>query len=267
MAVIMISRGSYHRGIEVAEKVAEKLGYGCISREVLLEASKEWNVPEIKLKKAIDNAPSFLGRFTYGRDKYIAFIQSALLKQVRGDDVVYHGVAGQHFVTGVSHALKVRIVADMEQRVQLVIEREGASEEEARRAIAKDDKERSNWARSLYGIEPSDPLNYDLVVRIGKIPVEDAVDLICRTVQSTRFETSPESRKAMDDLVLAAEVKAALVNIKPDIEVTAEDGVVRLRSHADESVEERLFRKLNESASAIDGVKEFKASFLPHSVG
>jgi len=43
--------------------------------------------------------------------------------------------------------------------------------------------------------------------------------------------------------------------------------MVRLRTHADESVEERLFRKLNESASVIDGVKEFKANFLPHSLG
>ena len=39
MAIITISRGSYFRGKEVAEKLAQKLGYACISREILLEAS------------------------------------------------------------------------------------------------------------------------------------------------------------------------------------------------------------------------------------
>ena len=38
MAIITISRGWYHRGREVAEKLAAKLGYECISREILLEA-------------------------------------------------------------------------------------------------------------------------------------------------------------------------------------------------------------------------------------
>ena len=36
MAVITISRGSYSRGKEIAEKVAAKLGYTCISRDLLL---------------------------------------------------------------------------------------------------------------------------------------------------------------------------------------------------------------------------------------
>ena len=42
MAIITISRGSYQKGKEVAEKVARKLGYECISREILLEASDEF---------------------------------------------------------------------------------------------------------------------------------------------------------------------------------------------------------------------------------
>ena len=38
MAIITISRGSFSKGKEVAEKVAKILGYQCISREILLEA-------------------------------------------------------------------------------------------------------------------------------------------------------------------------------------------------------------------------------------
>ena len=59
MAIITISRGSYSKGREIAEKVAEQLGYECIARRILLEASDEFNVPEVKLRSAIHDAPSF----------------------------------------------------------------------------------------------------------------------------------------------------------------------------------------------------------------
>ena len=67
MSIITISRGSYSRGKEVAEKVAAALGYECISRDILLEASDQFNIPEIKLVRAIHDAPSILERFTYGK--------------------------------------------------------------------------------------------------------------------------------------------------------------------------------------------------------
>ncbi len=69
MAVITISRGSYSRGKEVAEKVAQKLGYECIAREIILEASEEFNIPEVKLIRAIHDSPSILNRFAYGKEK------------------------------------------------------------------------------------------------------------------------------------------------------------------------------------------------------
>jgi len=58
MGVITISRGSYSMGKETAEKLAQHLGYECISREILLEASAHFNILELKLDRAIHNAPS-----------------------------------------------------------------------------------------------------------------------------------------------------------------------------------------------------------------
>ena len=42
MSIITISRFSRSQGETIAEKLAAKLEYECISREVLLEASKEF---------------------------------------------------------------------------------------------------------------------------------------------------------------------------------------------------------------------------------
>ena len=62
MAVITISRGSYSHGREIAEKVAAKLSYKCISRDLLLEVSRDYNIPEIKLVHSIHDAPGILER-------------------------------------------------------------------------------------------------------------------------------------------------------------------------------------------------------------
>jgi hypothetical protein len=45
MSVITISRGSYSGGREVAERLAKKLGFECISREVILAASSSSTSP------------------------------------------------------------------------------------------------------------------------------------------------------------------------------------------------------------------------------
>jgi len=165
MSIITISRGSYTHGKEIAEKVAQKLGYECIAREILIEASKHFNVPEAKLVNAIKNAPSFLDRFTYGKEKYIAYIQAAILQHLKKDNVVYHGFAGHFFVKDVPHVLKVRIIANLEERIKLVMEREKISREKAIKFIERVDKERSKWALHLYGIDTQDPSLYDPAIK------------------------------------------------------------------------------------------------------
>jgi cytidylate kinase len=158
MSIVTIARGSYSRGKEVAEKLARALGYGCISREVILEASEQFNIPELKLARAIHDAPTILDRFTSGKERFIAFFRCALLGHLQRDDLVYHGLAGHFFVQGLPHVLKVRITADLEDRVREEMRRENISGDEARRMLVNDDAERRRWGSQLYGQDPWDPL-------------------------------------------------------------------------------------------------------------
>ena len=256
MAIITISRGSYSKGKEVAEKVALKLGYQCLAREVLLEASKEFNIPQIKLARAIHDAPSIFERFSYGKEKFIAYFQSALLKCVQRDNVVYHGLAGHFFLKEIGHVLKVRIITDMEDRIKLEMERQSISREEALAVLKRDDSERRKWSQHLYGIDTADPILYDLVIHVGKITVDDAVDVICHTVGMPAFKTTFESQKAMDDLVLASEVKTTLIEIKPDIEVFVRDGGVSLGASALIMKDPNLVQEMERIVRRIPGVKD-----------
>jgi cytidylate kinase len=226
MSIITISRGSYSRGKEVAEKLAAVLGYKCLSRDILLKASQQFDIPEIKLIRAIHDAPSVFDRFTFGKERYMAYIRSALLQQVQKDNVVYHGLAGHYFLKGIPHVLKVRILADFADRVREEMRRENISEKEAADILKKDDNERRKWGLQLHGIDTWDANLYDLVVHVQTLCVDDAVDLIRCAATLPCFQTTPESQKLLDDLVLAAQVRAALSEDFPMVTVAAKDGAV-----------------------------------------
>jgi cytidylate kinase len=255
MGIVTISRGSYSSGKEIAEKAAQKLGYGCISREIILEASKEFNIPEIKFTQAFEDAPSILDRFTHGKKKYIAYTQAALLKYLTKDNLVYHGFAGHYFVQDISHVLKVLIIAGLEYRITTVMERNKISRKEASRFIKKIDEQRKKWGQKLYGIDPWDPSAYHLVLNIDKITIEDAVDTICRISGLKQFQTTPESKSAMDDLALTVEVRNFLIDVKPSVEVHIENKFVYLKPDVPLSQESGIVNKMGEIMKTIPDIK------------
>ena len=253
MSIITISRGSYSRGKEVAEKLARSLNYQCLSREILLEASERYNIPEIKLVRAIHDAPSILERFTYSKETYVAYIRAALLGQARKDNLVYHGLAGHFLLKGIPHVLKVRIIADLEDRVKEEMKRENISAKEARRILLKDDEERRKWSKNLYGIDTWDSKLYDLVIIIKCLTVDDAVDTINCVLNGHRFQTTPESQKLVDETSMAAGIEAALIQDIPSIKVKAKNAEVFIYLKKDLCGDEELTSRIKRLAAKVAG--------------
>ena len=177
--------------------------------------------------------------------------------------MVYHGLAGHFYLRGISHVLKVRILADIEDRVRLEMERENISRDEALHVLKKDDQERRQWSLRLFGVDTWDPSLYDLVIHIHKITVGDAVDLICRTAGPEKFRTTAESQRAMDDLVLASRVKAQLVVRCPSVKVRAIDRVVYVGTNAGPTVAEQMAVDLRVLAEQVPGVKDVRIDVSP----
>jgi cytidylate kinase len=253
MSIITISRGSYSRGKEVAERLAQSLNYQCCSRDILLEASERYNIPEIKLVRAIHDAPSILERFTYSKETYVAYIRAALLRQVQKDNLVYHGLAGHFLLKGIPHVLKVRIIADLENRVQEEMKRENISAEEARQILLKDDEERHKWSKNLYGIDTWDPSLYDLVINIMYVTVDGAVDIIKCALKDPRFQTTPEGQKLVDEMSLAASIEAALIQDIPSIQVEAKEAEVFIYLKKGLCEDEELMSRVKRRAANVAG--------------
>ena len=262
MAIITISRGSYSRGKEVAEKLAEKLNYECISRDIILEASSEFNIPEIKLIRALHDAPTVLERFQHGKDRYLSYFRYALLKHVQKDNVVYHGLAGHYILGEISHVLKVRIISDMNHRIQEEMKRTDISEKEARFILKKDDEERRKWGLQVYGTDTWDSRLYDMVLNINSLTIDDAVQILAETAQKPQFQATKKSQATLDTILKTAKIHSVLIDIAPKVKVRVDKERVII-SDVREDQQERI-KKLVMGAGTFSEVT-FQEPFVPKS--
>jgi len=262
--IVTISRGSYSRGKEVAEKLARSLNYECLSREIVLEASEQFNIPEIKLVRAIHDAPSILDRFTYGKERYIAFFRAALLKRLQRDNVIYHGLAGHLFLQKIPHVLKVRIIADLEERIKEEMRRERISVEQARLVLVRDDDERRKWSLSLYGLDTWDPKLYDMTLHLDNMGVDDAVSVILDSLRRPCFQTTPHSRDMIDDLSLSAQIEAGLIRHFPRATADARNGIAMVNVRASLVDEKEITPKVTRLVEKVEGVKKVHVNIIPY---
>lgn len=263
MPIITISRGSYYHGKSVAEKLAVKLGFNCISRDKVLDNLEEFHLPEIKLKRGLNDAFSILDRFPNGKKRYLTAIRWALLQRFMEGDTVYHGLAGHHLVKDISHVLKVRIIADTQRRVKGEMAREGISLEKAQSVLKKDDEERRQWCTFLYGIDIFEPANYNLVIRVGHLSEDDAVDIIANTAGLPLFQETPQSEKNLADEALSAAVSYALFDF-PSAVVSVSDGNVNVILKVPESQCDAIKTRVEDQLSEIKGISKYTVQIDPY---
>ncbi|MCW5978838.1 MAG: cytidylate kinase-like family protein [Bryobacteraceae bacterium] len=242
----------------LAECLADRLGYRCVDRDVIVEKAAAHGVSQKELLDALQKPPSFLERFTHRKYLYLTLIQAALTEEVRGGRAVYHGNAGHLLLEGGSPILRTRIVAPLPMRVTMARERLRFSEEEALAYIHRMDDARRKWTQYLYGVDWSDPSLYDIVVNLEYISIHAA----CETVSSLAkaqdcYSFGPECQAAMDDLALAAQVKLRLA-IEPttqhlEFAVAARSGVASVRGKVSAM---DLLPEIERVAAATPGVKE-----------
>lgn len=257
MAVVTISRGSATGGLLLAHKLGEKLGYEIVSREDVIREAARFGASEERLQEALLKPPTFWDRFKHERRRYLTFVQAALCERAQKDRIIYHGNAGHLLLQGVPHVLRIRLIASMPFRIRMVMERQHLSREEAIRYIEDADRQRREWTRFLYCKDWLDPLLYDLVINLKTMTVESAAEIVAAAVAQPDFQLTEANRKAMDDLVLASRVRAALAaderTASVEVTIRADDGVVSLGGKVrPENLVESVIRVSNE----VEGVRK-----------
>jgi cytidylate kinase len=256
MAIVTISRGPYS-GIEaLAVRLSEDLDYRLLSREELLARSaQEFGALESQLESALKHVPKFLEGRGLSRRHFVYCIQATMAKAVQSDNLVYYGEAGHLLLKGIPHHLRVRMVANVEDRVGAAMERCGLRHEKAVQYILESDKALEKWVKWIHGVDINDPATVDLTINLEHIPIQSACALIAETADRD-FRTTPQSQKVVDDLVVSSQIRAKIgLDRKISdarIAVEADDGVVTITVNPRFAAE---VGRVKELASQIPGVK------------
>jgi cytidylate kinase len=179
MATITISRQLGSQGDEIAQAVAERLGYRVIYRELINQAARRAETPTMALAMIdvlglLDTQPS-----AQEVEAYQAAMRQIIQEWAEHGNVIIIGRAGCVLLGDRRNVLHVRIVAPLAQRIERIARRQTISLEAARAQVEASDQARRTYVQHYLQADWDDPQLYDLVLNIGKSTVDAAAELIC----------------------------------------------------------------------------------------
>ncbi len=263
MAIITISRGSFAGSKAVAERLSEHLGYPLLSREdVLRETVRECGIPEEDLNKTLNGAPPFWQQVAGKRLAYVKCVTAILLEHARRGNLVYHGITGHLLLSELPQVLRIRVIAEMRYRIKAAMVEANLKHQEAIAYIQRMDKNRSRWARLLYGVEWEDPGLYDMILNLGRISENSACETIERLAEKKEFESTAENQRGLENLSLSCKIWVALAKNpetrSADIQVHADDGDVVIGGTVSSAKALELIPQIVER---VEGVRSLRSEF------
>jgi cytidylate kinase len=244
MPIITIYQGASGEGQELAEAVAQGLGYRVVGREVLVEASRHYRIPEAKLNEIVEKGPHWWERLLQDLRPYRIALQAALCELAHDGKVVYHGHLGHELLSGIGHVLKVLLTAPIEFRIEQVRARQSLTDAAARRYIDEVDKARSRRLMAMFGADWRDPNRFDLILNMSRMRRKGATRVIIEAAKLEEYQPTPASEQAFNDLALGSRVHASLL-ASPDVqgsslEVRAERGHVHVKGRIEQGSEDEV---------------------------
>ncbi len=259
MSIITITAGSYSNGKQIAKSVAKRLKYEYTDSEMILSlVSSEFDVTESNLARALKEAPSGVGMFSKIKPEYIIFIETLLAKYLLKNNIIYYGVVGLPLIQEISHVLKVRIIARLEDRIKNKMKLDNISQDKASKIIKKEDEEQTKWAAAVYDTNITDPKLYDLAINIGHIKdddMEDAIETIFSSVKHKKFQPMTYSLSCMQNIVMSCSVRATLADIDSKMQVKSDEGTVYIYTKAVKKKAQNKALEMKQKVMEIEGVK------------
>ena len=246
MPIVTIYQGASGEGQELAEAVAQALGYRCVGREVLVAASRRYGIPEAKLNEIVDKGPRWWERLVRDLRPYKVALQATLCELAYDGKLVYHGHLGHELLPGIRHVLRVLLTAPIEHRIEQVQRRQSLTERAARHYIEAVDKARSRRLMAMFGADWRDSSRYDLVLNMSKIGCDSAKHMIIEAAKLDEYQPTCLSNQGLSDLALGSRVHATLF-ASPDVQglavqVCADSGHVSIKGRVDEGLEDEVVR-------------------------
>ena len=120
------------------------------------------------------------------------------------------GRGSNFLLADIPQALKVRLTAPLEVRVERVMRENEMDRRTALWLIEKTDRTRAGYIQSVYGKHWEDPKYYDRVFDTGSQSFEEVTGILVEALKDRDREATPEARQRLKDLALTARVKSQL---------------------------------------------------------
>ena len=211
MAILTIARKYGSGGREIGREVADQLSFDYIDRGRILEdmkaEGKQW---EERAKYFDENYPNIWERYDWAYRGFVAMNQSFFLNYALKDRCVIMGRGGNFLLKGVPHALRIRIVAPLDKRIERVMEREGVNSENAKWLIEKVDREMAGSIYLIYGKDWDGITEYDRVLNTSDQPANEIITWIKRALLEKEGQNDEKARGILRLRALAAKIRAEI---------------------------------------------------------
>jgi len=183
--VVTISREPGSGGRIVAQSLAARLGFEVFHQEVLREMAKRADVSQQLLSTLDERGLSILedwisslvDRRHLWPDQYLQHLMNVIGTIGKHGRSVVVG-RGANFILPPEQLFRVRITAPQRLRIENVARDFKLSQNEAKRRVIKTESNRKAFIRKYFNADIADPTNYDLVINMETLTVDNAVDVV-----------------------------------------------------------------------------------------
>lgn len=171
-------------GNEVAQMLAERLGWPVFDREILTLMARDDDVRE-SLYRSMDerdlnwfeNVFRTLVQQEFRKNDYFHRLTQVVLWLARQGPAIYVG-RSVDLIMPKDKGLRVKVVASMERCVENFVRFSNVSPEQAWREIERIERERREFVENHFHIDPYTAMRFDLQIRVDRFATSQVVDMI-----------------------------------------------------------------------------------------
>ncbi len=257
MPIIAITREMGSLGKDVARGLGEELGLPVIYHEVIDHLADRLRVRKSHVIRLLDGSAGLLERLTADKTSLSIFTADEIYAIASKGGAIIRGWGATHLLREVPHVVCVRVCAPFELRRQRMMERLNSDDRErVAEEIRVNDEAHTAIMRRHFGVQWTDSEHYDLVLNTQRVNIDECVGEVMALASSPQFAETEASRQKLEDLSLAARVRAALRRApetrEAPVHVSSETGRITLSGAS--STDEML--AFVEVASAVPGVRD-----------
>lgn len=128
----------------------------------------------------------------FARNDYFHQLCRTVLSLARQGQAIFVG-RGADRILPQDEGFRVRLVAPPAMRIERWAERHGVGRDGAKQELQRREKERADFLRHHFGIAPDDPTRSDVVVNLGRLSEDQAVEAILAVRRIRRGATQREA--------------------------------------------------------------------------